>query len=128
MAQESLRRWGHPYPMTFDFGTLGDQYPPGTVAAAAPLPSHPATRCGLWVSLRPLDALFALPPALQQAYVDHEVGHCLGLPHPDDPPGVLSLMNHHYLVGITALDIARYRALWPSVRPYAVTVPAVAHD
>lgn len=129
MANAAAIAWGHSYPMRLRVvaGNPAD-YAEGVVAFAGPAfePGQPLKPHGKeWDCLLGVMPTFWGENVVRQSLINHEFGHCLGFDHPAvDEPSIMASPSY----GITALDIARYRALWPDVRPYAVTLPALAHD
>lgn len=126
MAQESLRRWGHPYPMTFTYAEYTDGNP--QVVAVAAIASAPD--CWIAFNLNPAEQgyFWGKSPDIQQRVMDHEIGHCLGLWHPPSEDTRPQVMNWATDTGLTLVDRANYRALWPDVRPYQVVVGPWAAD
>lgn len=114
MAEQSLENWGHHLPMTFEFHETLWQYGEETIAAAAPIPSHPAQHCRIDISPR-----FWHEEVDQQLVMDHEVGHCLGLQHSEHPEN--STM-YAVVLGITPLDLLKYRVLWWGTALYRLVV------
>lgn len=119
MASESLVRWGHPYPLQVAVVDGCSFVPSASACADTAIEDDGSETCILRIAER----FWAQKPKRQQRTIDHEIGHCLGMAHPES--AALSVMWIADF-GITDYDRAVYRSLWPM--PFRVHIPALRGD
>lgn len=123
MCLLSLGRWGHAEPMEFEFAEYNENR-----LAVAVASYNTAPKC--WIAInnvpRAPGYFWGLPAERQQRAMDHEVGHCLGLNHPEEGDTRPQVMEESGLEhDISAPDMAAYRARW---RPYQAPALMVGVD
>lgn len=113
LANESLRRWGHPYQMRIRFVNrfptaeiLGHAEPSWDLNGPPPASPDPAW---LWDCQMGFTGVFWSGAYDAQAVMDHEIGHCLGLK--DLPVEYDSVMADAW-GGIRRTDRIWYASLW----------------